>query len=64
MLKTHTKEPRKPKNNRWQISYMVTLMVEYIIYSDRFNATKVKCHLVATNPGGNYQGNHITRLFN
>ena len=34
-------------------------MVANIIYSDRLNATWVKCHLVAFNPGGNYQGNHI-----
>ena len=34
-------------------------MVANIIYSDRLNATWVKCHLVAYNPGGNYQGNPI-----
>ena len=32
-----------------------------IIYSDRLNATWVKCHLVAFNPGGNYQGNQWIR---
>ena len=32
-------------------------MVANIIYSDRLNATWVKCHLVAFYPGGNYQGN-------
>ena len=32
-------------------------MVANILYSDRLNATKVKCHLVAINQGGNYQGN-------
>ena len=34
-------------------------MVANIIYSDRLNATWVKCHLVAFNPGGNYQGNYL-----
>ena len=34
-------------------------MVEYILYSDMLNATWVKCHLVAFNPGGNYQGNPL-----
>ena len=38
-------------------------MVAYIIYSDRLNATWVKCHLVANNPGGIYQGNHNTLYF-
>ena len=37
-------------------------MVAYIIISDRLNATWVKCHLVAINPGGNYQGNRTLRL--
>ena len=32
-------------------------MVANIIYSDRLNAPCVKSHLVAFNPGGNYQGN-------
>ena len=32
-------------------------MVANIIYSDRLNAIWVKCHLVAFNPGGIYQGN-------
>ena len=32
-------------------------MVAYIIYSIRLNATWDKSHLVAINPGGNYQGN-------
>ena len=41
----------------WQISYIVIHMVAYIIYSDRLDATWVKCHLVANNPGGIYQGN-------
>ena len=55
--KLHRKNPKKPKNKRWQISYIVILMVAYIIYSDRLNAIWVKCHLVANNPGGIYQGN-------
>ena len=54
--KPHTKNL---KIKRWQLSYIVILMVANIIYSDRLNATWVKCHLVAINPGGNYQGNQI-----
>ena len=34
-------------------------MVANIIYSYMLNATWVKCHLVAFNPGGNYQGNRL-----
>ena len=37
-------------------------MVANILYSDRVNATLVKCHLVAFNPGGNYQGNRHVRM--
>ena len=32
-------------------------MVANMIYSDRLNATWVKYHLMAFNPGGIYQGN-------
>ena len=41
----------------WQLSYILISMVAKFIYSDRLNATQVKCHLMAFNPGGNYQGN-------
>ena len=60
--RTH-KEPKKPKNKRWQISYIVILIVAYIIYSDRLNGTLVKCHLVAINPVGIYQGNPFIHSF-
>ena len=55
--KKHTKGSKKPKNKRWQMSYILIVIVACIINKDRLNGTWVKCHLVAINPGGNYQDN-------
>ena len=42
------------------MSYILSIMVAYIIYSYRLNATWVKCHLVAINPSGIYHDYHYS----